>query len=233
MIEDPKPLTVWKGFPRPTEKQIAAFQNVPTGFVADALGGGGALSSAIRPIGEGSDIRCCAAGPAITAANGPADILATVAALNFVEPGDILVGSVEGHQGCSAAGDRVIGMLRNAGGAGFVTDGPVRDYARIVDVGLPVWCSGLNPGSPYTSGPGQVGLAVQIGGQSVASGDVIVADQDGVVLVPFAQIDAVIKKLHHIRTLEAKLDAEVAAGRTISQTALDVLLDGRTTYLDN
>jgi 4-hydroxy-4-methyl-2-oxoglutarate aldolase len=231
MIEEPTPLTVRKNFSRPTEDQIAAFQGIPTGFVADALGGGGALSSSIRPIGEGRDIKCIAAGPAITAANGPADILATIAALNFVKPGDILVAAVDGHQGCSAAGDRVIGMLKNAGGAAFVTDGPVRDYVGIVGVGLPVWCTGLNPASPYTSGPGRVGVSIQIAGQNVSSGDMIIADQDGVVVVPFDQIDDVIENLNHIRDLEMKLDAEVSAGRTVSQTALDMLSDSRTTYL--
>ncbi|WP_170416278.1 RraA family protein [Ruegeria atlantica] len=232
MIEEPTPLTVLNNFPRPTKAQVTAFRGVPTGFVADALGGGGTLASSIRPVGEGRDVTCVAAGPALTAINGPADILATVAALNFIEPGDILIASVDGHQGCSAAGDRVIGMLRNAGGAAFITDGPVRDYPGIVEVGLPVWCTGLNPASPFTSGPGQIGITAQVAGQSINSGDMIVADQDGVVVVPFARIDEITQRLEHIRALEADLDAEVAAGRKVSQTAMDMLADARsTTYL--
>ena len=138
MIEEPRLLTVRQDPPRPTKEQVAAFQDVPTGFVADALGGGGALCSSIRPVGDGQDIACAAAGPAFTANNGPADILATAAALNFILPGDILVASAAGYQGCAAAGDHVIAMLKNTGGAGFVTDGPVRDYAGIVEVDLPV-----------------------------------------------------------------------------------------------
>jgi len=106
----------------------------------------------------------------------------------------------------------VAGMLRNAGAAGFVTDGPVRDYAGLVAAGLPIWCTGLTPASPYSKGPGRVGFPVQIGGQEVETGDMIVADRDGVVVVPFERIDAVIAALARIRELEAELDARVAAG---------------------
>ena len=92
------------------------------------------------------------------------------------------------------------------------TDGPVRDYVGIVPVGLPVWCAGLTPASPHMSGPGSVGFPIQIGGQEIETGDMIVADRDGVVVVPFERIDEVIQKLAHISELEKSLDGEVAQG---------------------
>ncbi len=165
MIEEPPRLKVNANRNRPTEAQIAAFQGVPTGFVVDAMFGAGAMAADISPIGFGRDIDCVAAGPALTAGNRASDIMGTLAALNFIKDGDVLVSSFEGHQGCAAAGDRVAGMIKNCGGAGFVTDGPMRDYAGVVDVGLPCWCTGLVPSSPLTSGPASVGLPVQIGGQ--------------------------------------------------------------------
>lgn len=231
MIEDPPALTIKRHRPRPTDAQIAAFQGVPTGFVADALGGRGALSPDIQPIGQGRDLNCVVAGPAMTALNGPGDILATVAALEVVTPGDVLVAAVDAHQGCSAAGDRVIGMLRNAGGRGFVTDGPVRDYAGIVATSIPTWCTGLCPASPYTSGPAQVGVPVQIGGQQVCCGDMIVGDRDGVVVVPLSRIPEVIETLEQIKVLEARLDAEVADGRRSSATVRKMFEDGSVAYL--
>ena len=106
MIEEPPLLTIARTMRRPTADQIAAFQDVPSGFVVDALNGGGALSSDIQPIGAGRDLRCIAAGPALTADCGPADILATLAALKFIQPGDVVVAAFAGHQGCAAAGDR-------------------------------------------------------------------------------------------------------------------------------
>ncbi|WP_417720903.1 RraA family protein [Salipiger sp.] len=212
MIEEPPLLTVTKDRRRPTEAQIAAFRGVPTGFVCDAMDGSGALDAAISPIGDGRDIDCVVAGPALTADNRPSDLLATLAALHYITPGDVLVGGASGHQGCAAAGDRVMGMLKNRGGAGFVTDGPLRDYAGIVKVGLPAWCTGLTPNSPFAKGPGSVGGEVTLGGRLVRTGDMIVADRDGVVVVPFERIDAVIARLAHVSELEHALDADVEKG---------------------
>ncbi|MFK8084055.1 MAG: RraA family protein [Granulosicoccus sp.] len=215
MIDAPPNLTIKKLFRRPTDAQISAFQGVPTGFVVDALFGGGALSSTIQPIGAGRDLHCVAAGPALTADCGPADVLATFAALKFIRHGDIVVSAFAGYTGCAAAGDRVIGMMKNCSAAGFVTDGPVRDYQGIVPVGLPVWCCGLTPASPHMSGPGSVGFPVQIGGQEVETGDMIIADQDGVVVVPFERLDQVIQSLARITELEASLDKEVTEGMKV------------------
>ena len=212
MIEAPPNLTIKATMRRPTEAQIAAFQNVPTGFVVDALFGAGALSTSIQPLGAGRDLKCVAAGPALTADCGPADVLASFAALKFIQEGDIVVSAFAGHTGCAAAGDRLIGMMKNCGAAGFVTDGPVRDYDGIIPVGLPVWCCGITPASPHMSGPGTVGFPIQIGNQEVETGDMIVGDRDGVVVVPFERIDEVIGRLGHIVELEQNLDAQVAAG---------------------
>ena len=134
MIEEPPILTINRATRRPNAAQIAAFQNVPTGFVVDALYGGGALSSDIQPVGAGRDIECIAAGPALTADCGPADILATLAALKFIQPGDIVISAFAAHQGCASAGDRVAGMMKNSGAVGFVTDGPMRDYDGVVAI---------------------------------------------------------------------------------------------------
>lgn len=231
MIEEPPVLTIARTLRRPSEAQIAAFRGVPTSVVADALPGG-ALSAAIQPIGGGVDLACHAVGPALTADCGPADILATFAALSFVRPGDVIVAAFGTHQGCAAMGDRLAGMMRNAGAAGFVTDGPVRDYAGVVAAGLPVWCSGLTPASPYSNGPGAVGLPVQIGGQEVETGDMVIADRDGVVVVPFERIDAVIERVRRVRELETQLDAQVANGLKAFAPVTALLASDRVRYVD-
>lgn len=232
MIEEPTKLTVKRNRKRPSEAQIAAFQNVPTGFVVDAMFGHGQLDLNISPLGDGRDYACQAAGPALTADNPPGDSLATRATLEFITKGDIVVSAFAGHQGCAASGDRVAGMMKNAGAAGFVTDGPMRDYAGLVEVALPCWCTGLSPGSPVGTGPGRVGLPVIIGGQHVASGDMIVADRDGVVVVPFDEIDRVIAMLEKIAELEVKLDAEVQNGRASFDQIAQLLDSKDTTWID-
>lgn len=232
MIEAPPTLIVNTARRRPTTAQIAALQNTPAGFVADALGGGGALERQIQPLGAGSDLSCTVAGPALTADCGPGDVLALFAALKFVAPGDIVVAAFAAHSGCAAGGDALMGRLKNGGAAGFVTDGPLRDHDGIAAVGLPVWCAGLTPASPHMSGPGSIGFPVQIGGQQVGTGDMIVADRDGVVVVPFARLDEVIAKLVHIRALEAQQDATIAGGEVAPPWVDDLLASDRTAYTD-
>lgn len=232
MIEAPPMLTIKSSMRRPTDDQIAAFQGVPSGFVVDALYGGGALSSRIQPLGGGRDLHCVAAGPALTADCGAADVLASFAALKFIKAGDIVVSAFAAHTGCAAAGDRLIGMMKNNGAVGFVTDGPVRDYQGIVPVGLPVWCAGLTPASPHMTGPGSVGFPIQIGGQEIETGDMIVADQDGVVVVPFERLDEVIGNLARISDMETSLDAEVAKGLKIPKWVEEYLASDKTVCKD-
>ena len=225
MIEEPKALTIKRPAQRPTDAQISAFQGVPTGFVVDAMYGGSALSPDISPLGAGCDLDTQVAGPALTIDNRPSDILALLGALPLIRTGDVVVSAFAGFQGCAAAGDRVSGMMKNNGAAGFVTDGPMRDFQGLAGVGLPCWCTGLNPDSPFSTGPGKIGLPIQIGGKTVETGDMVVADRDGVVVVPFAQIDAVIERLAQVTELETTLDAEVAAGLKVPD-AIKTLLDG-------
>ena len=143
-----------------------------------------------------------------------------------MRPGDIVVSAFAGFQGCAAIGDRVASMMKNCGAAGFVTDGPVRDYDGIVAAGLPVWCTGLTPASPYTCGPGSVGFAVSIGGIEVETGDMVVADRDGVVVVPFERLDEVIERL------ERELDARVADGQKYPDSIAELLAGDRVSYVD-
>ena len=226
MIKEPPILTLKESFPRPTEAQMAAFRGVPTGFVCDAMGGQGALASDIQHIGRGHDVPNHVVGPALVADNGPQEILATMAGLHVLQPGDILVAAVHGAKNCSAVGDQFCGMLKNKGAAGFVTDGEVRDYDGIVATRLPVWCTGLSPNSPYSNGPARVGFGAVVGGRQVNSGDLIVADRNGVVVVPFDRIDSTIRALEEVKDLEAALEEKVKAGFCQMAVIEEMIADG-------
>ena len=93
-----------------------------------------------------------------------------------------------------------------------MTDGCVRDLPGIRMVGLPCYCVGVTPNSPARSGPGTVGFDITLGGHPVASGDVVVADADGVVVVPKARLHEVIARLPAIRKAEAEMDQSVRDG---------------------
>lgn len=215
MIEEPPLLQIRtrKSRNRPTAAQIARFEGALTGNVCDALGGLGALDMAIKPLAGGPFALC---GPALTVDCGPADILALTASLGEVQSGDVLIHCVHGHQGCAAVGDLVSGMAKNAGAAGLVTDGPVRDIAGIEALDFPVFATGINPNSPFAKGPGRIGYPVMFGGMTVASGDLIVGDRDGVVVVPYERIDAVADALAQVQAAEAAVEAKVADGQSLS-----------------
>lgn len=209
MIKDPPLLRIRRDFRRPRAEDIAELADVPTGHAVDAMNGQGALDYRIKPL---APIPSPFAGTAVTCHCGPADNLALFAALDVVQPGDILVVATDGSVNTSVTGDLLLGMAKNCGVRALVTDGVVRDLAGILTVGLPVFCVGLSPNSPARNGPGSVGLPVVIGGVSVSSGDILVLDNDGVVIMPMGEVHSAIQALKLVRAAEADLEAKVKAG---------------------
>lgn len=211
MIDDPPLLTIRRRYNRPTSEHLSFLKNVATVAIVDALGGRAALASTIKPFSE--TIAIC--GTVLTCYAGPADNLAAYGALTIAHPGDVVVCATDGYTGTAVAGDLLLGMMRNRGIAGFVTDGCVRDIGGIRKVGMPCFAAGLTPNSPSHNGPGTVGLPIVIAGISIESGDVIAADEDGIVIIPQARIDDVIMRVPSIQVAEARLVAEVSAGLEI------------------
>jgi 4-hydroxy-4-methyl-2-oxoglutarate aldolase len=209
MIEDAPKIQTATGLRRPSAEQVAAFTGVPSGHIVDALGGSGALDYRIKPVVAEQATFC---GPALTCNAGPADNLAVFAALDSMAPGDVVMAATGEYTGCAITGDLLLGMARNCGAVAFVTDGCVRDIPGIRQVGLPCFAIGVTPNSPAREGPGTVGFPIVVGGVTVATGDVVVADQDGVVVVPFERIDACLARLEKVRAAEADLEAKVKAG---------------------
>ncbi len=144
MIEDPPLLKVKKTRRRPTAVQIAAFQNVPTGQIVDARGGRGAVAMAISQQTTFPPSGVSIAGPALTAENASADVLASFCGYSLRhKKGDILVAGFAGNQSCAGAGDRLCGMLINVGAVAMIMDCPVRDIHGINEIGFPVWATGI------------------------------------------------------------------------------------------
>ena len=91
---------------------------------------------------------------ALTCDAGPGDNLAVLAALEHVQPGDVLVAAAGGYTACAIIGDLVLGMAGNSGAVGFVTDGCVRDLPGIREVALPCFCVGVTPEFAASQRPG-------------------------------------------------------------------------------
>jgi len=209
MIEDPPVLTLRRKFNRPTAEKIAKFENIQTGFIVDAMNGRGALNGKIKPL---INTQANFTGTAVTCHAGPGDNLAVFGAMELTLPGDVVIASTEQFHRSEIIGDLVLGMMKNKKIAGFVTDGFVRDIAGIEEVGLPCFAMGVTPNSPVRNGPGTAGQSICLGDVTVSSGDIIVGDIDGVVIIPFHKIDTTIHNLNQIITLESDLNASVQTG---------------------
>lgn len=201
-------LTIRRDWPRPSAAELAAFRDAPTGWVVDAQGRRGALHHGIRVLTKTSRIL----GTALPVWSRGRDNLAPYAALAFAKPGDVLVIATEDYEAASVTGDIMVGMARNAGIVGVVTDGMVRDVPGLDAVGIPVFARGVSPNSPQKDGPGTIGLPVVLGGLAVGPGDLILADDDGVVVVPREAVGSVAAALDEVRAKEAQMDAAVQSG---------------------
>ena len=224
MIEEPPVLKVRRNFSRPTSDQIAALSGTPTGFVADAMDGRGALGPDIVPVDAENAAFC---GAALTCHAGPADNLAVLAAIAEAQAGDVVVAAADGYRMTAVVGDRLAGMARNQGAVAMITDGCIRDAAGIRASRLPCFAAGCNPNSPAFSGPGTVGLPVTIAGENVRAGDVVIGDADGIVIIPLERVDQVIEKLVAVRKLEEELDAKVAAGLAVPDFIRELMASER------
>jgi len=138
------------------------------------------FGATMRPVIEGMTI----VGPAVTAFNSPGDNLMMHTALYYARPGDVLVLSNGGVASGSLWGENASIQARRNGVAGVIADGPVRDLDGIRRQGVPVWATSITPSRPTKSLPGSVNVPVSCCGVIVHPGDLVVADTDGVIVVP-------------------------------------------------
>ncbi len=227
MIDEPPLLTIRRRPPPPAADLLQPFRDAPTGWLVDAMGGRGAMDVGIKPLAPGRFM-----GTALTCWCGPNDNLALMAAVSLAEPGDVVVAATEGFAGSGMAGDLLVGMARNRGVAGLVADGMVRDRDAIVALGLPVFCRGVTANSCVRSGPGTVGLPLVVGGVAVASGDLLVGDADGVVVVPRERLTQIGRRLADVARAERAAEAAVLAGQTELPAIATLLASDRVRWVD-
>ena len=211
MLDNPPILKIHRGHTRPDPALLERFRGAQTSHLVDAMDGRGAMDWQIKPMDPG-----CASfvGPALTAFAYPADVVGVFGALGEAQAGDVIIVANDGYRSTAVIGDIVIGLMRNKGVAAFVTDGLARDRAGIVATGLPTFAAGIVPTSPTANGPGVVGAPVVCGGLPVRSGDIVVGDADGVVVVPQELAETVLRALDAVRAAEAKAVAAVDSGAT-------------------
>jgi 4-hydroxy-4-methyl-2-oxoglutarate aldolase len=211
MIENPPLLTIYRGHSRPAAALLAAFRGALTSHLADAMEGRGAVNWRIKPLDPAN---ASFVGPALTAHSHPADVFGMIGAALEAQAGDVIMCANDGYTGTAVIGDLAAGMMHNKGIAAFVTDGLARDRAGIVAAGMPLFAMGISPNSPASTGPGQIGAPVVLGGVHVCSGDIVVGDADGVVVIPLAKAEAVLAKLRTVQATERTAEDTVKGGAT-------------------
>ncbi|WP_432561735.1 RraA family protein [Kineococcus sp. SYSU DK003] len=195
-----------KSWTRADPELVAALGEHPVAHLGDAMQRLGICDGGITPVWRGA--RC--AGSAVTVVGPAGDNLAVIEAMEtVVETGDILVVNGFGHVHRGLVGDQISSRLQARGVVGAVIDGAVRDRARIEEIRFPVWARGANPAGPFKNGPGAIGEPVAVGGVVCASGDVVVADDDGVVVIPAARAEQIHAAVLQVHENEARMSAEV------------------------
>ncbi len=167
-----------------------AFQQFSPTTLADVLTRDSVMDSGIRPLWPGTPR---IAGPAYPVRCPPGDNLMVHAAIYRAEPGAIIVVEA-GDSDYAVAGGNVCAVAQKRGIAGFVVDGVIRDLAEVRANRFPVFARGVMPIPGGKDAIGVLNGLVRCGGVRVAPGDVVVADEEGIVVVPVAQLDTVLRR---------------------------------------
>jgi len=176
----------------PDPKIVEQFKSIPASNVGDVMARNCAMNPRIKLVS--SPKAQMAAGPAYTVKARAGDNLALHAALNFCSEGDFIVVSNEEDDTRSLMGEIMMAWLMcTKKVAGIVLDGPIRDIDEIGKWDFPVYCTGTTPGGPYKDGPGEINVPISCGGVSVNPGDIILADPDGVIVIPRRDAEVVLE----------------------------------------
>ncbi|MEU3373930.1 RraA family protein [Streptomyces sp. NPDC006660] len=159
---------------------VEEFKKIPTTTLADLLGRAQVMDIGMRPLWSPIPR---VAGPAFTVRCPAGDNLMLHAAIHRAEPGSVVV--VEsGDLDYALAGGNVCAVAQRRGIAAFVADGVIRDLAEVRELGFPVFARGVIPIPGTKKAVRPLNAPVRCGGVRVAAGDVVVADEEGVVVTP-------------------------------------------------
>jgi 4-hydroxy-4-methyl-2-oxoglutarate aldolase len=193
---------------RPDTATVKALGEQGVATVHEAQGRTGLLDPYMRPVYNTAK----AAGPAVTAYCQAGDNLMIHAAVEVCQPGDVLVVAVSSPSTDGMFGELLATSLRARGVAGLVIDAGVRDVADITAMDFPVWSRAVSAQGTVKATAGSVNVPVVCAGQLVRPGDVVIADIDGVCIVPREKAAEVIKAGQARLEKEAKNREKLRAG---------------------
>lgn len=194
---------------------VDAFAQFGVATVHEAQGRTGLLAARIDPVWPGARI----SGSAVTVTLPAGDNWMIHVAIEQCREGDVFVVAPEERSDHGYLGELIATSLQAHGVRGFVIDGGVRDIGELREMQFPVWSAAISALGTVKEELGTVNLPIECAGQRVEPGDVVVADDDGVVIVPREQAPTVLQACHEREKKEAAARERFEAG----ELSLDVM----------
>lgn len=200
-------------FRRLSADELAAWKDAEAAPVSDCLNRSQAMDGGISPLAPSMKV----VGQARTVRCQVGDNSALHAAITLAQPGDVLVATAGGFLGTAVWGGLMTEAARQQGVAGLVIDGAVRDFTDLVEVGFPCFARGVTPAGPHKNFGGEIDGPISCGGIAVNPGDLVVADADGVAVVPLAKLDATLDAYIALKDREARTLEAIGKGGTLAE----------------
>lgn len=208
--------------PMPPAETLAGFEKLlgimsPSCVVSDCQERSGVLRSDIRPLFEARFV-----GTALTVHLYPGDLVDCLDALSVAQRGNVIVIDAAGETETSIWGGLMAGLCQQKGVVGAVVDGAIRDTDEIKNLRFPIFSRAVVPRSthsPYSKRmePIEINVPIHCGGVVVFPGDVVLADEIGVVVVPRAEAGEVLRRAEVQATQEEATRERIRQGKTVEE----------------
>ena len=205
--------------PRPastiTAEQIEQLRGIPPATIGHMLDFG-FMAGDLRPIGVESGFTLC--GPAVTVRTSALDSAVVHHAIDIAEPGDVLVIDRNGDEKHVCWGELTSLAAKLRGLSGTLVDGPATDIPEIWEMEYLTFCRGVAPITSRSTGEsGEINTVINCGGVAVSPGDIILADDNGILVIPAGRVEEVISHCGPRVQYEADIRRRLLAGERLGE----------------